>query len=349
MIEFPETAQREWDAIHAIDAARVEFEKNIRADARVDTELENIRVRHRAKILHEQELSADQTPTLEMGTLANHLANPVATPQDIIEGVLKDNGLLILLGPSSAGKSTLALQMLYCAMTGDPWLGQPVKPIMGSVGVLSYDMDAGLVYDWMAGYPNLDPNKVGVVNAHKQGNPLAVPEFRKRIASAWKSMGVEIVVIDSFSASFFGHDQNDAASTMAHYRELKAFALRECGARAVVIIAHSTPDSPNKARGSTVHHDVADSIVAMEVDGKTGTRYIRMVKYRAGRGQHQMHEVAIGEPDDVTHLVDLDLGAMTLKGLKLPTTVAAMFPDDPATIEDPDTSLDATEIDEETL
>lgn len=345
MIEFPETAQREWDAIHYRENARVEFEKSVRVEARVDGELENLRVRYMAKILHEQELSAEQT-VLDMGTLANHLANPVSAAQDLIEGVVKDNGLCILSGPSGAGKSTLVLQMLHSVMSGDPWLGQSVKPIMGSVGIMSFDMDAGIVYDWMSGYPNIDPHKVSVVNAHKQGNPLAVPELRKQIVTAWKNMNVEVVVIDSFSASFFGHDQNDAASTMAHYRDLKAFALRETGARAVIIIAHSTPDSPNKIRGSSVHHDVADSIVAVENDEKTGNRSVRMVKYRALRGQHQMKEVCIGAPDPVTHLVDLDLGAMTLKGLSHPANVTAMFPDEEEPNEVPEVQ---DEIDEETL
>lgn len=71
-----------------------------------------------------------------------------------------------------------------------------------------------------------------------------------------------------------------------------------------------------------------------------------MVKYRAGRGQHQMKEVVIGAPDSVTHLMDVDLGAMTLKGLPAPAGVTAMFPDEEEPIDAPEPQ---EEIDEEIL
>lgn len=250
-----------------------------------------------------------------------------------------------MLGPSGSGKSTLALQMLHSLATGDDFLGQTTKPIMGSVGVVSYDMDASMVMDWMDGYPNMDPHRVSVVNAYKRGNPLGVPKMRAQIAATWQAMNVETIVIDSFSASFFGLDQNDAGATMQHYRDLRMFALTEVGAKAVIIIVHSTLDSPHKARGSTVHHDVADSIVSVEGTG-TEERGVRMVKYRAARGQKQMDPRVVTAPDDVTHLVELDLGAMTLAGMHLPTgSAAAAFTAMPDTHEVPDTDSDEEDDD----
>jgi hypothetical protein len=63
-----------------------------------------------------------------------------------------------------------------------------------------------------------------------------------------------------------------------------------------------------------------------------------MVKYRAARGQHQMNPVVVTAPDDVTHLVALDLGAMTLAGLSLPPgSMAAAFTSLPTPVETPDT------------
>lgn len=50
-----------------------------------------------------------------------------------------------------------------------------------------------------------------------------------------------------------------------------------------------------------------------------------MEKYRAARGQKQMDPVVISAPDDVTHLVGLDVGAMTMAGLALPAGVAAQM------------------------
>lgn len=337
MIRFPETAQIEWQVVAEAAEAEARLKKKIEHDTEVERETKRLRVRHEATVIFQSELDADQTPVLEMVTLANYQSNPAAAPVDLIEGVLKQEGVCLMLGPSGSGKSTLGLQMLNSLMTGDDWLGQPTKPIMGSVGIMAYDMNGSMVMDWMAGFPDIDPSKVSVVNAYKRGNPLGVPAMRAQIVSAWKSMNVETVMIDSFSASFFGHDQNDAATTQAHYRDLIKFGLTEVGAKALVVIVHSTEGSPHKARGSSVHHDVADSIVSVEGTG-SDSRKIRMVKYRAARGQSQMNPVVVTAPDSVTHLVELDFGAMQLAGMQLPAGAAAQaFTALPEPTEMPDT------------
>lgn len=353
MIRFPETAASEWKIVADAANAEAELRKRIERGTVVEKEVERLRTRHEAGVIFQQEVDADLTPTLEMSTLDAYQASPGAGPSDLIEGVLKDKGLCIALGASGSGKSTMALQAAHSLLTGTDWLGQKVQQISGGVGIVSYDMDGGLVLDWMAGFPGVDPRKVSVVNAHKRGNPLGVPVMRAQVAAAWRAMQVEVVIIDSFSASFFGQDQNDAGATMHHYRDLGLFAITEVGARSLIIIAHSTEGSPGKARGSTVHHDVADSIFAVEVDKTTKSRTIRMVKYRqhrdsAGVFTKQMDPVIVTAPDDVTHLVDLDPGAMTLEGMHLPPgAAAAAFTDMPETYEEPDTDSDSELEDDE--
>lgn len=345
MIEFPETAQSEWDAVASAATATEDLRKRIEHDTRVERETELVRIRYEARQKHQQEIDADQTPELEMATLSQYRKNPAAAPADLIDGVLKDNGLCIMLGPNRSGKTTKALQMWHSLSSGDEWLGQSVTKLDGALGVVSYDMDAPMMFDWMSGYPNIDTDKVSIVNAYKRGNPLGVPAMRAQIAEAWKNLGVEVVIIDSFSASFFGENQNDAATVMHHYRDLILFALTECGARALVVIAHSTDNNPTKARGSTVHHDVADSIVAVEIL-QGGPRRLSMAKYRAARGQKQMEPVIVGAPDDHTHLVALDPGAMTLAGLALPPSVqAAAF----TALPDPNEEADVTEDEDDDL
>ncbi len=350
MIQFPETARAEWQIVADAANAATELRLKIERGTKVEAEVEKLRVRHEATLTFQQELDADLTPVLDMMTLANYNSTPNLGPIDLIDGVMKQNGLCIFLGPSGSGKSTLALQMLYCLLTGNDWLGQPVAQISGAVGALSYDMDGALMMDWVAGFPNVDPNKVSIVNAHKRGNPLGVPAMRAQIAATWKAMNVEVVVVDSFGASFFGHDQNDAAATMAHYRDLTKFALTEVGAKAVVVLSHSTEGSPHKARGSTTQHDVADTIVSVAAD-QHGQRAVRMVKYRqhrnaAGEFTTGMGSVVVTPPDNVTHLVGLDFGAMALAGMHIPASAgAAAFTSLPAVHEAPDTESDEEDDD----
>lgn len=351
MIRFPETIQKEIDDIDAASTAAEDFKARLKHDIDVERKLEDERIRHEAKIRLQQEIDADMTPELEMTTLANYQTNPASAPADLIDGVLKENGVCIVLGPSGSGKSTLALQMWNSLMNGNDFLGQSATALSGAIGIVSYDMDAPMVLDWMAGFPSIDPDKVSVVNAYKRGNPLGVPALRKQIADQWGLMGVEIVMIDSFSASFFAHDQNDAALTMNHYRDLIMFALTEVGARSVIIIVHAAPDKPGKARGSSVHHDVADSIISVELVENSTTlpkpRKLQMVKYRAARGQKQMEPIIVGEPDNVTHLVSLDANAMTLAGLHLPAGMtASAFPDLPDMVSETESDEDYEEGDD---
>jgi KaiC/GvpD/RAD55 family RecA-like ATPase len=348
VIQFPETAQSEWKIV--ADAANVEakLRKQIERDTRVEGELEKLRIKHQATLMFQQELEADQTPTLEMMTLTEYKSDPGNAPADCIDGVLKEEGLCVVQGAPSSGKSTQALQMCYSLATGEPWLGSNVTKIDGGIGLMSYDMDASMLLDWMGGFPHFDTDKVSAVNCYKQGNPLGVPDFRNMIAERWKAMNVQVVVIDSFSASFFGHDENDAAATMAHYRNLKKFALAEVGAKVLIVIAHTGKAGDAAVRGSSVHQATADTIVSVEVDDKTQSRTVRVKKYRAARGQHMKDPVIIKPPDDVTHLCQLDTGAMTLAGMKLPANgvgAEVMFPELPEPHDEPDTAHDEEDDD----
>lgn len=342
MIQFPETAQVEWDVAASAIEAEHALRRRIQRGTAVESETERLRVRHEASLLFNQEISAEDT-SLEMLSLATYKSNPSMAPVDVIEGVVKENGTCLVIGQSGSGKSTVALQMLNSLATGDEWLGQSVKPMMGSTGIMSYDMDASMLLDWMSGFPNIDASRVSVVNAFKRGNPLAVPAMRAQIVEAWKSSGTDVVMIDSFSASFFGTDQNDAAMTQAHYRDLIKFGLNEVGAKVLIIIVHSTEGSPHKARGSTVHHDVADTIVSIEGTG-LDPRKVSVVKYRAALGQSMMQPVIVTAPNATTHLVEIDTGEMTMQAMHLPASaVAAAFEDVP----EPQQEADTTDGDDE--
>lgn len=351
MVRFPETVEREWMEVETKALAKVNVRKKIERETRVANEVETLRVRHEAKHIFQQELDAESTPVLEMMSMAEYQADPTLSPHDMIDGVMKENGLTLVLGPSRSGKSTLALQMLHCLLSGDDFLGQRVDKIDGGMGFLSYDMDASMAVDWMAGFPGIDASRVSLVNAYKRGNPVGVPAYRKKIAAAWKANKTEVVVLDSFGASFFGHDQNDAAAVMAHYRDMKLFALTEVGAKALIVIVHSTDANPAKPRGSTVHIDTADTIVLMAPEPTTGQRKVSIEKYRAMRGQSLtgMDPVLVSAPDNVTHLVDVDIAAMNLAGMPLPAhlVASAAFSMVPDPNEDPDLDSDSGMEDED--
>ncbi len=338
-VQFPETAIREWQAAASSSTVAETLRARVERDVLVEREVERLRIRHEANVLFQQERDSLDTPPLEMMTLTDFKTRPDQTNDDLIYGAVADNAVVSVVGPSRSGKTTLALQFIHSLATGTPWLGQPVKKIAGGFGVLSFDMAASRVLDWVEGYPGVRGDRVSVVNAYQAGNPLGVPSMRAQIAAAWRAARTEVVIVDSFSASFFGRDQNDAAGVMDHYRDLKKFALAEVGARLLVVIVHSTASRPGAARGSTVHMDTPDNVITVVPDD-SGNRVVRVEKYREYRGEsRQMSPVVLSVPDDTTHLVTLNLGAMNLAGFDIPKNVAgSVFAPFPASNQSPDVS-----------
>lgn len=349
MVKFPETIIKDWtDASSSIEAA-ADLRKRIERGTAVEAAVERLRINHEAKEQFRKELEEENADVLEMTSLGDYKTNPTVIPSDLIEGVARDNGVTAVVGPSGSGKTTTALQMVHSLLTGDDWLGSPTTKLAGTAGIMSYDMDGSMILDWMSHAPNL-PDDISVVNAYGKSNPLLVERQRATIASHWRSINVDVVLIDSFSASFTGKDQNDTADVTAHYKDLQKFALTEVGARALIVIVHSSPSSPRKPRGSTAHYDVPDTRVVVVPEENDGPREVSVDKYRdlPGTGITKKTPVIITAPDPMTHLVDVDIAEMGMKGLSIPQGVADRFTDDPEPVEAPDTGIDPEfEFDEE--
>lgn len=337
MVQFPETAAVEWKTVADQTKVKDELRRRIERGTKVEKEVDALHVRHAAKLQFEQELDADLTPPVVIQTMEDYLKQNTPVLVDMIDGVLKENSVCLMLGPAESGKSTLMVQMMHSLLTGADWLGQPTKPLMGSVGLLSYDQDIAIPINWMSkmGVPH---DRISPIDLNGKGHPLNVPSERSRIAAAWKMMNVEVVFIDSFSASFSAAaagDQNDTGDVMNWYSSVKKFVFNEVGAKAVVVIVHSTDANPLKPRGSTAHRDVADSIISV-TRGEDNKRKVRMTKYRAGLNQVEMAPVIVTDPDAVTHLVKIDSGAMSMEGMRLPASVAAeAFEEMPEPINEP--------------
>lgn len=333
-VRFTETVWEEFENAERVQNAAANYRAKLTHDSLVERKLEQLRIAHEAKERHKAEIEAENTPGLDLRTLQDYNQNPPEAKKDLIRGAVKDKGLTVVIGPSGAGKSTIALQMLYSLASGKRWLGQKTKRLKGGFGILSYDMSEDLLVDWLNGFPKVDPARFSIVNAHGRGHPMAVPRFRSKIAEKWRDSGVEVVLVDSFSASFFGTNQNDTAETMSHYRDLQKFAFTEVGARSLIVIAHSTAANPMKARGSTAHKDVSDSIVVVTMD-ENGRQQVEVEKYRAKRGQEKMTPVITKVPHKKTHLVALDTGEMSLRGMALPPSKEAaksQFPESPGPV-----------------
>lgn len=89
MVRFPETLEQEFQVIADAAEAETRLRKKLEHDSKVEFETDRMRVRHEAALIFQQEFDAEQTPTLEMSTLANYQSNPASAPVDLIDGVVK--------------------------------------------------------------------------------------------------------------------------------------------------------------------------------------------------------------------------------------------------------------------
>lgn len=311
MIEFPRDLQDRIDDAVKAERERHEAESAKEFREKVERELDRLRVREAAQDAWNTEKAERDTPELQIGDAEEMEEYAEPDQPDLIAGVLKDHGTALFIGKSGSGKTTLALQAAHCLLTGTPFLeaghrpGQEVQKIEGRVGVISHDMPLGLLLNWIKAYPESDRSRYRVVNAHARGYPLNVPLMRQKIVKDFRDKAVEVIVVDSFAASFPGDNQNDNDQVLKHYLDLQKFALTEVGARALIVIAHAGKGSQESARGASAHHDVADTVMAVTMDEEKPDkpRYLTMSKYRAGMGEYEMVPGTVTEPDDFTHLV----------------------------------------------
>lgn len=224
---------------------------------------------------------------------------------ELVEELLPRIGLATLYGPSTVGKSFVALDWMSTIAANLPLLGRDTE----SVGVLYLAFEGfhgikkriqGIKQE--RGFPNLAFELVDApwtLSDDKQG-----PAFRAFVDQAKQRLedtgfGLGIIVVDTLTSAFAGADANSQAEVSAAMKKLKRLAV-DLGCL-VLVIGHTGKNTANGMAGSFAFKSESDTFIELraadDVAGKPRSVYVEKVKDGASGypiASYSLREVRIG-------------------------------------------------------
>lgn len=239
--------------------------------ALVRVELQRLRARDAAQRQFKRETEGPPKP-MDVATGLELAARALEAPRWRVEDLLVAEGSTLISAVRKSGKTTLALNLIRCLVTGEPFLGTfPVTPVTGMVAMLNFEVSGPQLGRWAAeaGVP-LDRLVVASLRGHR--NPLGHDDDRAALAAHFRALGVEVVIVDPFANAFTGDSQNDAGQVARFLHTLSEFARQDVGASDLVLVNHAGW-SGDRSRGSSALEDWPDSIIRLTMDNH-GTRFL---------------------------------------------------------------------------
>lgn len=226
-------------------------------------DIERINAWHRAMDLHEsiepkskralieQFKAADLLPIVGIDELRSRPA-----PKWLVEDLLQEGTVAVLAGEPGLGKSFLSLDIAACLATGTPFHGQAVTQastmyVVGEgLGGLVVRMDA-----WERAHNVIPGDRLMFV---EEGVSLSDPSSIERTARTMKSLGFQLVILDTLSQLSDLEDEN-AASQIS--KVLKQAALLSKQGLTVLIVHHTNKSEKGKVRGSSAIRGNVDTVI----------------------------------------------------------------------------------------
>ncbi len=224
----------------------------------------------------------------------------------LVKGLWPRVGVSFVYGPSMSGKSFFMLDAAVKVAKGEPVLGRR-STTCGVLYIASEDpggvrlRSAGLRQQ--AG--SLGPRFAFIGSPPNLSDPDDVADLRATINDVQRSMqasGVRLglVVVDTFSASTAGADENSAKDMGPVLAALQGIA--EEMSLLVVVVHHSGKDVARGARGWSGLFANADGVIALEAAREDELRVGRVVKVKNGESgwgfAFTLKQVEVGLDDD---------------------------------------------------
>lgn len=181
-------------------------------------------------------------------------------------GLLPIGGTAVIVGQRKAGKTSLAIELVRCLLTGDAFLGKwPVQKVTGTVFFMDYELGPVTAHRWWS--------KTGLTEGvylkllRGQPNPFSTEHGRADLAAEMRAVGASVVIADPQAVLLQAHrdDENDNAGTRAG---LDLF-LQTChagGVGEVIVLAHAGKDGQKGARGASATEDWPDAVWKLSRD-----------------------------------------------------------------------------------
>lgn len=237
----------------------------------------------------------------------------------LVKGVLPQEGIAALFGPSGSGKSFLGIDLAAHVAEGLPWFGRRVEA--APVVYLALEGEHGLSQRVRA----LELRRGGVpAGLHFVAEPFNLLGDVPALAAAIKRAGVGagLVVVDTLNRAASGIDENSAADMGQVIDNAKALQAELGGL--VLLVHHSGKDVSRGLRGHSSLHAALDA--AVEVCRNDASRSWKVLKAKDGEDgvatQFRLEVVGLGADehgDPVTScVVAPDESASEVRSVRLP-------------------------------
>lgn len=213
-----------------------------------------------------------------------HHGDPIAFDQAwLFYNTLPAAGLVLVTGPTGAGKTFLITEMARCLATGKPLFGVEPDDVGATLFLSAGTEGSGLEMRLAAlGEPGRLP-----IAARTLSTPLSSPnalvklqeEIEQKATWMQEQHGVPVrmVVFETLSASGLLKDENDNSEAGVALGVLAAMARRM---NAMFVTSHHPPKNGVGSRGASALDANVDYVIEIDRDGKASTRNVELRKAR---------------------------------------------------------------------
>lgn len=249
-------------------------------------EVERAYRRRKADRLARQRLALDDWSEPEdEGDLGHQIANPDPDEGELVHGLIRSRGIVLINAQHKTGKTTLASVNLPKALvTRQPFL-RKFGVEFGDhehVGIWNLEVDRQDLVDWLerVGIP---PEARGRVHPKCLRGNRSV-DFRNPLAVDWtvrwlQERGITVWVIDPLSKLYRG-DENSSTEFNEWWSTLEEI-MQRAGVRVAILVHHSGHGGEGRARGTSAMMGNPDVLVEYRHGGEHGElppdnkRYLR--------------------------------------------------------------------------
>jgi RecA-family ATPase len=191
-------------------------------------------------------------------------------PEWLIDGLVPQDGLVVLYGEPRAGKSFLALDWGLSVATGVPWLGHEVRS--GEVVYIYAEGTRGLMRRARAWVQEHGNPEASTFRAVPSAVAIPDPRDRREFVDAVRSVSKRprLIIIDTLAPNFGSGNESLAQDMNAFVHGCDDLRTAFAGAT-VIAVHHSGKDQKKGARGSLALKGAADAEFALIRSGDTLT------------------------------------------------------------------------------
>lgn len=240
-----------------------------------------------------------------------------------VKGVLMRDALAAIFGPSTSGKSFLAMDAAFAISDGREWFGCRVAPC--DVLYISLEGEAGLAQRVKAYRKRYGADAGKRIKFIAAPFSLLYPDDIDALVATAMEAGIRngVVLIDTLNAATSGMDENKSADMGLAIAAVKRIR-DECGGL-VILIHHSGKDLTKSLRGHSSLFAALDSVIEVSRNNDRRTWMLRKSKDGPDGEDHQFRlevlEVGIDdEGDQITScvIVPEEASVDTVRRAKVP-------------------------------